>query len=382
MNKLSLFLIFLFLITSVLAFGLINPNLPKLEAPTPTVIAFDNNTGAVNSSTYADFWDLLNTPADILTSLLNNDANWISTAGEIDGLSLHLNQDNWAGDSWITYSNPNFTFNETKLLSTYYNATNINTISGTLDAGDINSIHIPEDGDTYNVSEDVGVNPLIININFTGVTDFDSIIGRVYYDGGLGHIVQLEIQRSDTGDWENYLDLTDTTDFVNIYAPVFDPSQHIFANGDVAVRFYHVQTGMPSHNFFIDYLNIVEGWTTLTTANHDSLGGRDSVTNHPWAMPKNSSNNLTTTDTGFFGWLGSLTNRIKKLWIQDIDMNGTIQMNEGNITNATYIETKELNVTGISRLGNWTINDTGQFYNNGSRSFSIEINSTHTILRF
>jgi hypothetical protein len=47
--------------------------------------------------------------------------------------------------------------------------------------------------------------------------------------------------------------------------------------------------------------------------------------------------NLTTSSYGFFGWLGSLTNRITKAWFTNLDLNGTIQMNQGNITNATYI---------------------------------------------
>ncbi|MFH1237910.1 MAG: hypothetical protein V1491_00530 [archaeon] len=40
--------------------------------------------------------------------------------------------------------------------------------------------------------------------------------------------------------------------------------------------------------------------------------------------------NITTSQTGFFGWLGSLTSRITKLFVQDIDFNGTIN-GSGNI---------------------------------------------------
>ena len=41
--------------------------------------------------------------------------------------------------------------------------------------------------------------------------------------------------------------------------------------------------------------------------------------------------NITTTQTGFFGWLGSLVSRITSLFVQDIDFNGTIN-GSGNIT--------------------------------------------------
>ena len=41
--------------------------------------------------------------------------------------------------------------------------------------------------------------------------------------------------------------------------------------------------------------------------------------------------NITTTGTGFFGWLGSLVSRITSLFVQDIDFNGTISSDTGNI---------------------------------------------------
>jgi len=45
----------------------------------------------------------------------------------------------------------------------------------------------------------------------------------------------------------------------------------------------------------------------------------------------NTTGNLTTTDTGFFGWLGSLVTRINGLFVQDINFNGTISSVNGNI---------------------------------------------------
>ena len=45
----------------------------------------------------------------------------------------------------------------------------------------------------------------------------------------------------------------------------------------------------------------------------------------------NTTGNLTTTGTGFFSWLGSLTSRITRLFVQDIDFNGTISSVNGNI---------------------------------------------------
>lgn len=59
----------------------------------------------------------------------------------------------------------------------------------------------------------------------------------------------------------------------------------------------------------------------------------------------NTSGNITTTQTGFFGWLGSLTSRINKLFVQDIDVGGNINVtgnisNEGNILSQGNITAK------------------------------------------
>ena len=54
--------------------------------------------------------------------------------------------------------------------------------------------------------------------------------------------------------------------------------------------------------------------------------------------------NITTTQTGFFGFLGSLINRITKLFVQDIDFAGTliggsvnISASDGNIVSSGNI---------------------------------------------
>ena len=46
--------------------------------------------------------------------------------------------------------------------------------------------------------------------------------------------------------------------------------------------------------------------------------------------------NFSTSNYGFFGWLGSLVDRITKLFVQDIDFSGNID-GTGNITTTGYI---------------------------------------------
>ena len=87
----------------------------------------------------------------------------------------------------------------------------------------------------------------------------------------------------------------------------------------------------------------------------------------------NGTGNITTTQYGFFGWLGSVTNAITKIWASNIDVgsgtisnvttlnmtvagNGVINMFTGNITNATAIS---FNCLGNVAL-NLTLNNTMQ----------------------
>ncbi len=68
--------------------------------------------------------------------------------------------------------------------------------------------------------------------------------------------------------------------------------------------------------------------------------------------------NITITQTGFFGWLGSLVSRITKLFVQDIDASGNIDVGNnvdvtGNITASYFIGDGSLlkNLSLITELG-------------------------------
>jgi len=78
------------------------------------------------------------------------------------------------------------------------------------------------------------------------------------------------------------------------------------------------------------------------------------------------SGNITTTDTGFFGWLGSLTSRITKLFVQDIDASGNVNVS-GNVTATKFIGDGSL-LTGLS---------SGSIYTHLS-NFTDNINATST----
>jgi hypothetical protein len=63
--------------------------------------------------------------------------------------------------------------------------------------------------------------------------------------------------------------------------------------------------------------------------------------------------NITTTQTGFFGWLGSLVSRINKLFVTDIDFAGNIN-GTGNITTTGKIQGNFYSTGGLQGITNTT----------------------------
>lgn len=66
--------------------------------------------------------------------------------------------------------------------------------------------------------------------------------------------------------------------------------------------------------------------------------------------------NITTSQTGFFGWLGSVLSRITKIFVQDIDASGNINAT-GNVTASYFIGNGSL-LTGISSSSGSSYNAT------------------------
>jgi len=69
----------------------------------------------------------------------------------------------------------------------------------------------------------------------------------------------------------------------------------------------------------------------------DDNSGTPNLTNY--ALKNQSeifTGNVTTSQSGFFGWLGSLSSRITKLFVQDIDASGNINAT-GNVTASKFV---------------------------------------------
>jgi len=96
------------------------------------------------------------------------------------------------------------------------------------------------------------------------------------------------------------------------------------------------------------------------------------------------ANNITTTGTGFFGWLGSLVNRITTLFVRDIDFNGTITgkgLNASNDTiNTLTISASDGNiVTSGNVTAGYFVGDGSGLTNLPAGSLGISINPKNPV---
>ena len=288
-----------------------------------------------------------------------------------------------------------------KLQSIIYYAENVTVPAGTWVAGNTTDLWAAQEGFVVNVTEAGGVAPVLtIIVNYTGVVDFNSLIGRWQYLGGLGHEISIGIWDYGSRVFEEeYGEITDmdTMSFVNI--PILDAANHINAGGDVSIRFYHQQNGNINHEFYLDYLVLVDGFSTITTYDHDALSNRDDITNHPWAFATSGeramSGNISalgfniSMDSFFAGVSGEIrgdllvdgaVNITQNLTVQGRgeffgDVNKTLLVGAGNVRVGNYYDSGgewgtvlfETELTGLGGANTiWAIDNGGgnlRFYN-------------------
>ena len=187
----------------------------------------------------------------------------------IEPLSLHLNQDNWNNDpnDWITWeSSDTITFNESKLATTYYNATQSDATAGTIDGGALIDTQHPDgnyDGVTFNFSEASGSPGLDMRINFTGVTDFNKGYMRYKTSSLSGDAPAIELWDYVDEEWEGGYGYVyeSTNDFFTLSGDVLDSTDHI-QDGVVQMRLYKSANGNTQNHYYVDMLAIVDGYAT------------------------------------------------------------------------------------------------------------------------
>lgn len=129
MKKVLTFLFILLSVNLIIApYGYDDENLPQLQRDT-SITPFTNSTVA-NSSTYADFWDGLNTPSDINVGDLGDGASY-STTSALQSIFLNLSGTN--ANQNINISHYNFTTSG-KITTTLFKAGTINIKDANLSA--------------------------------------------------------------------------------------------------------------------------------------------------------------------------------------------------------------------------------------------------------
>jgi len=254
---------------------------------------------------------------------------------------------NWTtGDNWNIFDGSTLTFNDSKLATTFYNASQIATITGT-PAGTLGDIQTYNNV-AYNVSEDAS--DLELRVNFTvGVEgEFNQLIIRYRStEEDLAHTMIVEIYEPDEDEWEEYGTLPGSAVYHVVQFGVFDSDEHVDANGIVQVRMFQDE-GVPprTHNHEFDWVTISKGFGT--PAGQEVDPDFNSWLMNPILNFSLRANDVNSTwDVIWANFLGNITNRITKLWVQDIDANGTINANNGNFSelNSTNIFTSSLNST-------------------------------------
>jgi len=217
----------------------------------------------------SDFWDDLDTPSDITEYPF-----WYNHTTETYNLYgmfwYNMTKTYFADEDWIIKNSTNaFEFNESKLTTVYYNATQTGIIKGIVDAGDLGDTHHQDgsyDGVSFNFSEESGSPALDLRINFTNIEDFNRGVMRYKTSNLAGDYPIIQMWSYNTNDWEDYPPVAESLSFATITQPVFDSTDHIGDTGGndgiAQMRIYKASNGNTNNHYFVDWIAISKGYGT------------------------------------------------------------------------------------------------------------------------
>lgn len=196
-----------------------------------------NSTGLIKNWSYMD------------TLLVNGNitANWFN------GLF------NFTTNDYFSFNGYNLTFNQSKLETIYYNATNISLIAGT-PSGTIANIQNYNEN-SYNITEQSGANGLDFRVNFTDIIDFNSLVIRYKSSASESHLINIQFWNYITNSWENYGSLSQFGTYEMKVLGIYDADSHI-SGGVVQLRFLSNNLGNINHIHYFDWIQISKGYGT------------------------------------------------------------------------------------------------------------------------
>ena len=228
-------------------------------------------------------------------TVVNQGFNQTTDLETINSSTLHLNQDNWYDDSngWINWDGDSNEFNESKLSTIYYDASDSQAIAGTVDGGTLADTQHSDgnyDSVTFNFSEDSGSPGLDFRMNFTGIEDFNRGVIRYRTSSLAGDYPIIQLWSYCILAWEDYPPLAESLTFATITQPVFDISCHI-QDEITQMRLYKASNGNTNNHYFVDWIAISKGYGTPSGEEID-----------PHSVHRDGTSTLTADwDAGDFG---------------------------------------------------------------------------------
>jgi len=119
----------------------------------------------------------------------------------------------------------------------------------------VTTVQVLDDGSYMTVSEASGSPGMDVQFAFTGVKKINGLILRYYYDGSGNHNMWIQIWNYSTSAWTNVISGTGAVatnfHYETIHIPV---AANYMSDGNALIRFYHPESGIPSHRLYIDYI--------------------------------------------------------------------------------------------------------------------------------
>ena len=293
-------------------------NVLGLDANIVTTNTLDGGDSIGQLSTTTNLWDLSGAGLESDNFVSDNYCNstdcyevtdFLGGSGSGDG-SYNITYDLWAYNQtnvaqadWLYNDGLDIYFNESKLSTIYYNATQVADVVGTIDAGSLADTQHQDgnyDGVTLNFTEDSGSPGLDLRMNFTGIDNFNLGVIRYYTSSLAGDYPVIQVWDYDKSDWEDYPLLAESETFATIEQPVFDSDDHI-SEGVVQMRLYKLANGNTQNHYYVDWVAIAKGYGTPAGEEVDPSSLHISKLNLT-QFEYNSGFKINTT------WLGEVTN--------------------------------------------------------------------------
>lgn len=338
-----------------------------------------NPDGFISSFAELDpFWSANYTLFNTSWSNMYNESYMINTYNSTYDLkpdnTFNSTYDTWAYNQTL----PAINYADSLLITTFYNATNLQAVRGTT-VGTIGNI-TAYDNQAYNVTEVSGATGLDFRVNFTDITEFNQLVVRYRSTLGESHTMDIGIWSYDLNIWESYATLGEAIDYNIFTLGVFDTDDHVSPEGNVSVRFYTTANGNIGHIHYFDWVTISKGPATPSGAETD-----------PYSIHLDNTTILTIFNTTVNQWLYNQTTPAQTWSAQNfVTLNNTtinqwlynqstpvmtwagarfITLNNTSVMTNTYNSTYD--------TYNYRINDTLiQTYNTTYNTYDYKINTT------